>query len=187
MRFDQLVYRIRQFWLAIHGTPQAGDLVLARGLLSEQQMQLFQRMQLCEQAHSLQVYKSLVQQHAQAAGEGWEDLLVAALLHDVGKNRFPLHVWERVEIVLARALLPEKSRAWGAIPDGAADGKPLGWKKPFVTAAHHAQWGAEMAAEVGASPLAASLIRRHQEAGGPDSTVLEERLLAQLQAADDNS
>jgi putative nucleotidyltransferase with HDIG domain len=150
-------------------------------------MELFQRMQLCEQAHSLQVYKTLAQQQAQAAEEGWEDLLVAALLHDVGKNRLPLRLWERVEIVLARTLLPEKSRAWGAIPDGAVDGKSLGWRKPFVAAAHHAEWGAEMAAEVGASPLAASLIRRHQEAAGPGSTVLEERLLAQLQAADNNS
>jgi hypothetical protein len=187
MRLDQIVYRIRQFWLAVDGVPDPDDLLLARSFLTAQQMELFQRMQLCEQAHSLQVYKTLTQGYTDETGNGWDDLLVAALLHDVGKNRYPLSLWERVEIVIARALLPDKSRAWGAAPNGAPGGKEPGWRKPFIIAEQHAEWGAEMAAAAGASPLAVALIRRHQDAPDPGSMAVEERLLATLQAADNNN
>ena len=187
MRLEFIVYRIRQFWLAVHGAPDPGDLALARSILTPQQMELFQQMQLNEQAHSLQVCKRLAQQKEGESGDERECLLVAALLHDVGKNRQPLSLLERVEIVVAHALLPEKSKAWGALPPGDAAGQKSGWRRPFVTAEHHAVWGAKMATAAGASPLAVALIRRHQELPNPGSTGLEERLLARLQSADNNS
>jgi len=187
MRLDYIAYRIRQFWQAVDGAPDPGDLALAHGILTPPQMELFQRLQLSEQAHSLQVCKRLAQQEEGASGDGWDDLLVAALLHDVGKNRQPLSLLERVEIVVTKVLLPEKSKVWGAAPPGDAAGQQSGWRRPFVTAEHHAEWGAQMAAAAGASPLAAALIRRHQELPNPGSTALEERLLARLQSADNNS
>lgn len=168
-------YRVRQFWQAICAAPTAEDLQQARELLAHPLMDLFTRMQPSEQAHSLRLYHQL-----RAQAESDPDLLVAALLHDAGKSRHPLRVWERVAIVLLSALSSKLVAQWG---QGAADG----WRRPFVVATQHPNWGAEMAAQAGASPLAVALIRRHQERlPGPDRSV-EDRLLAKLQLFDDHN
>lgn len=174
MSFSQAVYRVRQFWLAWRVQSLAEDeLAAARSILTAEQMQLFTRLQPSEQIHALRVLQTVRQW-----GENDPDLLVAALLHDIGKVRAPLSIWERVVIVLGKALFPERARGWG-------DGQARGWKRPFVIAAHHPAWGGELAAEVGVSPLAASLIRRHQSPLESKSiTSQQDHLLKILQAAD---
>jgi putative nucleotidyltransferase with HDIG domain len=105
--------------------------------------------------------------------------LAAALLHDIGKTRYPLSVWDRILIVVGGALFPGRASAWG---NGSLDG----WRRPFVVRAHHPAWGAEMAAAAGSRGRVVELIRRHQ-----DELVQEreddDRLLARLQWADDQS
>jgi hypothetical protein len=54
-------------------------------------------------------------------------------------------------------------------------------------AEQHPQWGAELAAQTGASPLTVALIRRHQEPFTSQPASMEEQLLGQLQTADDHS
>jgi hypothetical protein len=103
------------------------------------------------------------------------------LLHDVGKSRYPVRIWERILIVLSKAFLPGKVKRWG---EGAAEGGGLGWRRAFVVAQQHPAWGAQMAAEAGASPLTSTLIRRHQDPRSNSSEGLEDRLLQILQAAD---
>ncbi len=142
-------------------------------------------MQPAEQAHSLQVMRRLQQQdHADP------DLLAAALLHDCGKARYPLRLWERVWIVAARAALPGKARSWGRQPYEALPGLPF-WQRPLVAAENHAAWGAELAACASASSLTIALIRRHQDklpAGAARSAASgEDGLLAALQGADNES
>jgi hypothetical protein len=175
MRRARPLYRARQFWAAFRANPKEEDLDLARQVLTPTQMGLFRNMHPADKSHALRVLKRL-----QARGEDNHDLLVAALLHDVGKVRHPLALWERILIVLGRAIFRERVREWGL-------GKPRGWKRPFVIAEQHPYWGAQMAAECGASSLAINLIWRHQE---PPSTLpksLEDRLLRALQSADEDS
>lgn len=174
----RLGYRARQFWYSLTAAPRPDELRLVEQVLTQEQMALFRRQAPGEQAHSLWIYHEL-----QAQGESDPDLLVAALLHDVGKSRYPLSVWERVLIVLAKALAPEKVHAWGR-------GAPQGWKRPFAVAEQHPAWGASLAQEAGCSALTVSLIRRHQEPGrlpGSHSSAdpLEERLLRRLQEFDE--
>lgn len=177
----RLLYRTRQFWQAVRPAPAGERLRLARSVLAPPQMALFRRMSPDEQAHGWRVLQAL-----QARGETHPDLLVAALLHDVGKSRCPLRLWERVLIVLGRALFPSRVRRWEKAP-------ARGWRRAFAVAGQHPEWGAAMAAEAGVSPLAAALIRRHQDIPGEKSTdparlePLEERLLRALQAVDDES
>ncbi len=168
-------YRLRQFWRAIRARPQKNDLDLVRKTLSPRQMGLFQNMQSAEKAHAIEVLKKLKQR-----GEDHPDLLVAALLHDVGKIRYPLTAWERALVVLVQASSPERARRWGR-------GRPKGWRRPFVVAAQHPYWGAQIAAESGVSPLVINLIWRHQEPPSSIPNTLEDRLLRTLQAADDDS
>ena len=174
MKITQAIYRARQFWLAWRARSLTEEeLAPARSVLTANQMQLFTRLQPSEQIHALRVLQTV-----QGAGESDPDLLTAALLHDIGKARAPLRLWERVLIVLGKALFPGRAKTWGT---GALDG----WTRPFVIAEQHPAWGGDMAAEVGASPLAVSLIRRHQSASPSQAaSPHENHLLKILQDAD---
>lgn len=169
-----MIYRVRQFINALRTQPLSeSDLALAWSVLTDQQMALFTRLQTSEQAHSLRVLQTLQNQ-----GENHPDLLVAALLHDVGKTCHPLRTWERVVIVLGKQYFPDQMQRLGGA-------QARGWKRPFVVAAEHPRWGAELAHKTGASPLAVYLIREHQnKSPSKRSNPLENRLLSTLQAAD---
>jgi hypothetical protein len=182
---DRWLYRTRQFWLALRPAASHADLKIAATFLNHEQLILFQRMQPSEQAHSLRVLQALLER-----GELDKDLCVAALLHDVGKTRYPMHLWERVWVVLVEAVCPGCAQSWGQTEDGQLDTVEW-WRKAFVVAARHPQWGAEMAAEAGASPLAVALVRRHQDKqispGQREAASREEALLQTLQSVDDHS
>jgi putative nucleotidyltransferase with HDIG domain len=141
-------------------------------------------MQPSEIRHSLEITRRLI-----ASGEAESDLLAAALLHDVGKSRSPLNLWERAIVVLAKRLIPGAFQRWGASEE------MRGFKRIFVVAEQHAAWGAEMAAAAGASKLTARLIRQHQEVCKPvlkadlemGVRTREDYLLYQLQLLDEES
>ena len=177
----RVFYRARQFWLALRAQPTAQDLGQARGFVSAPLMALFNNLQPGEQAHGLHVLRKLLQQ-----GETHPDLLAAALLHDVGKQRCALLLWERAMIVMARALCHEKAKRWGS---GSAewDLKRATWRRPFIVAEQHPAWGAELARQAGASDLLVSLILRHQQPLSPSLHSLEDELLSKLQVLDDES
>jgi putative nucleotidyltransferase with HDIG domain len=181
MIVGRIVYRLRQFWSAVYARPSAGELELASSLLTPAQMALFRQMHRSEQAHSIQVTRTVLQSSAGIPDVPRRDLLRAALLHDVGKCRFPVRIWERAIIVLSKAFLPDQASRWG---EGVAEDGALGWRRAFVVAQQHAAWGAQMAEEAGASPLVAALIRRHQDQRLNPGVDLEDRLLHLLQAAD---
>ena len=61
------------------------------------------------------------------------------------------------------------------------------WQRPLVAARQHADWGAELAEQAGASPLAVALIRRHQQKVVLTDSNLEDGLLSKLQAVDDQN
>jgi hypothetical protein len=171
-------YRARQLWLALVARPTPAELANAQAVLLPAQMVLFNGMQPSEQAHALHMLKAL-----RAQGETNHDLLAAALLHDAGKQRCPLHAWERALIVLVQAASPALARRWGQT----VTNECTGWQKPFIVAARHAEWGAEMALQAGASPTAVALIRYHAQPAPAGSESVEESLLRKLQAVDQKS
>jgi len=117
------------------------------------------------------------------------------LLHDVGKSRFLLRLWERVYVVLVKAFIPLLAQRWGCEPPAVLTSSPdelrvPGWRRPFVIACHHPIWGAEMVAKTGASPLTVALIKKHQEVMtvSPKAiSSIETRLMQSLRAVDDES
>lgn len=169
-------YRLRQFWQNVAARPLTA---VAQSEVSAQltpaEMTLFQHFSNSDQWHSYRVMKTL-----QAANHIHPDLLTAALLHDVGKTRVPLSVWERSWVVVGQVIWPKKTAVWG-------QDAPLGWKRPFVVKAQHPAWGADMAAAAGSSELAVGLIRRHQD-NVPETAVSEmDHLLRHLQWADNQN
>jgi hypothetical protein len=175
MALPRWAYRAYQFGFALFARPEPDALDRAHHILTGRQFALFAALQPHEQAHALAVLTRL-----EAQGETHPDLLVAALLHDVGKACHPLTVWARALAVLGHKFLPRRARAWG-------QGEAQGWRTPFVVFERHPEWGAQMAAQSGASALVVSLIRRHQGPRPQTTDSTEDRLLAALQAVDDES
>jgi len=133
---------------------------------------LFFRMSDSDQSHSVRVFQTLVDQ-----GEEGDDLLRAALLHDVGKSLHPLRAWERSLVVVTNRILPNQVLKWG-------QDEPYGWRKPFVVALQHPEWGAALVQEEGGSETLVTLIRYHQEHAPPNIGKDVQELLERLQTAD---
>jgi hypothetical protein len=180
MSLSRVRYRVRQFQHALWSAADPEGLEQARSILTPAQLALFAGMQASEQAHALSVCRQLVDH-----GETLPDLLVAALLHDVGKCLCPLRLWERVLIVLGKAIFPAQVRRWGNLPAPVAAIR--GWKRAFVVAEQHPAWGAELAVEAGASPRTVALIRHHQDRAPWKGDPEIECLLGKLQAVDDHN
>ncbi len=185
MKTARIPYRVSQFWRAVGAQPSPQDLALTHNILTQPQMVLFSCMQPGEQIHSLNVARALIER-----GENDTDLLIAALLHDVGKVCQPLKPWERAWIVLGKALFPGLACKWGAAPQNGEVVSLL--RRPFVVAEQHAAWGAELALQAGVSELSADLILRHQSRSDDGRNLCgflstEDRLLKILQSVDDES
>ncbi len=166
------LYRLRQGLRALTAFARPVAYDTARQYLPPPLMDLFLQMRRSEQQHSLDVLQSV-----RAAGHRDPDLMVAALLHDVGKVRAPLHLWDRVLIVLVGAICPGCLARWG-------EGTSRGLRRPFVVARQHAAWGAAMLRAAGSSERAAEIVARHDSFEGLPSNPTE-HLIAALMAADD--
>lgn len=167
--------RVRQGVRALLAFSRPVDDALAARYLTPEQMALFKAMLRVEQQHSLNVLRAVLRQQADTP----HDLAVAALLHDAGKARYPLAVWQKTLTVLVRALLPGQ---YGRLSRGDPR-HPIA--RPFVVSACHAAWGAELLAATGASETAVWLVRQHADplAAWADHPCVG--LLARLKAADD--
>ena len=173
-------YRLGQFRAHLWPRPPGpADLAEIHRLLPLPLTALFRKQTLGEQAHALRVMRRV----AAAGGEdaGQLELLQAALLHDVGKTAAPLSLLGRAAVVLVGWVSPRLRARLGR-------GRPRGMLRPFVTASRHAEWGAQLCAQAGAPPLTIELIRRHGQARPrPAPATPEDRMLAVLQDADDDS
>ncbi len=126
----------------------------------------FRALPKADQRHALRVYQVLVMD-----GERDTDLLVAALLHDIGK-----HPTVGITQRSARVLLARWPRAlvWTA-----ADGRLLPrWRSGMARLLNHAALGADLAASWGCTPAAVAIIRASHDPDAPER-------VRRLQAVDD--
>ena len=157
---NALVYRLwqvrQQLGFVLPLTAQE-RLEVARQL-PESALPLFESMSDADQQHALRVCRGL-----QARGCRDEDMLAAALLHDVGKAGGRVPFWTRPVIVLGKRLAPRLLMRLAAYPRA---GQPR-WGRSLGYAWWHAEIGAELAAEAGLSKRAVLYIRTHHQAHGP--------------------
>ena len=176
-------YRVRQFAQAVGAwfqTEEAEDGMVTSSLPSGA-VTLFRAMPRNDRRHALRVVRAL-----EARGRAEQDLVAAALLHDVGKSgRQPgtgrksgrVRLWHRVATVLMRVVWP------GLLERIGRDSRLGSWRYPFYVQLHHAVIGALLAEQAGCSSRTADLIRRHED----QEAVAGDPLLAALQKADNQS
>lgn len=171
-----VTYRVRQGLRALFACARSVDVDNARAWLSPRELALFLRLQRAEQIHSLNVLADIVSGSESTP----RALAAAALLHDVGKIRYPLHLWQKTVVVLTRAILP---RVYARL----AAGDPDRWLvRPFVVYERHPVWSADYAAEAGSDADTVWLCAHHAD---PPERWLGHRLyplLVRLRQADDS-
>jgi hypothetical protein len=135
----------------------ARDRALAGALLTPPQLAAFGLLAPTDQRHAARVLRALL-----ASGERDADLLVAALLHDLGKadpqGAGRVRLAHRVSNVLARWLAPGFWE-WASARPGRG---PL---HGFYLLRQHPALGAAWAAHLGVAPRACALIAAHQDSG----------------------
>jgi len=139
-------YRTEQCAKGIRPRVRPDEAEAARALLSPPELALFLRMQRRDQRHSLDLYRALLAEGAPRTS------LVAALVHDVGKDQ--LHDWQRVLFVLLEGARPGLGRRLEA-PDGPE------WRRGLWRLRHHPRLGAERLALAGSDPRVIDLVARH--------------------------
>jgi hypothetical protein len=168
-------HRLQQGVRSLVAFAQGIDHQIVQDTLDLNQRDLFYQMRHVEQLHTIRVLKD-IQRQAQATPH---DLAVAALLHDVGKSRYPFSLWQRTLAVLLRRFLPGVYHRWSA-------GNPANrLKRGPIIAAHHAAWSADLVAQTDATERALWLIRHHADDLDQHIGHSHYHLLARLKQADD--
>ena len=149
MWFD-LAAHVRRFFRGFRGAVTPAEARDARALLTPAELRAFEALQGRERRHAVDVMR-----HLQAAGEPSDDLLAAALLHNVGKG--PLHLHERVAYTLLAMFAPRLLDRVAA-PDGA------GFRRAMAAQRDHPARGADALAAIGVRPRVLELVRGHHDA-----------------------
>jgi hypothetical protein len=171
------VLRLQQGLRALFAFSQSIDYSRAEPFLNEKEMALFRRLSKSEQLHSLNVLRDVLAQ----ASETPSDLAVAALLHDAGKSRWKLAVWQKTISVLVKKLLPEWDEKLRR-----EEGLNI-WTAPFVVRRHHPKWSGELLSEIGSSEAATWLATHHADNAEQWQNSPYYEMLLRLQAADNKN
>jgi hypothetical protein len=169
------MHRIKQGGRALLAFAQPLDIALVQQTLSPVQMTLFQSLQRAEQLHSINVLRDVLAQ----ADSTPHDLAAAALLHDCGKSRYALAIWQKTLVVLVRTFIPPLEKLLRR------EDRLTFWRAPFVVQQYHPAWGAQMLTEIGASPRLIWLVAHHGDPLAQWQDHPDIDLLARLKKADD--
>ncbi len=169
------IQRLRQGIRALFAFAQPIETDLAARYLTPDQLALFGQMRRGERLHSLNVLRSILAQSSTTPSE----LAVAALLHDVGKTRYPLAIWQKSLAVIVHAFAPS---TFERLSHGDAR---VWWRRAFVVSVAHPAWSAEMLAQAGASDDAIWLVAHHADDAERWKNHTLYPLLKRLQMADD--
>lgn len=157
-------YRTRQFLRALGERPDAQTRRLAATYLDDRSAALFFEQTPRDQGHAARTATWLLACGAE------RELIVAGLLHDIGKGRQRL--WQRVAYVLLAACGPQTLARVARPGDG--------WRGALDRSRRHAELGARLARSAGQPYAIAELIAGHHRPPASAEAAL-------LQAADERA
>jgi len=159
-----ILYRLGQVrqQLGFVAPLSADEYVEVKRWLPASALPLFATMSKADQRHSLRVCRGL-----QTCGCADEDLLAAALLHDIGKAEGRVPFWTRPVLVIGRLLAPTLLARFVISPSLCDKRRVPRWLRSLSYAWWHADVGAELAATAGLSERAVLYIRTHELPIGP--------------------
>lgn len=164
------VYRIRQFAAGFRARIDRCDRGHVQDCLGEKQW-LFYTMTIRDQRHCLDVFY-----HLRKSGCSDENLLSAALLHDVGKGN--VRMWHRAAYVVLSRAAPRWLTSLGRQGE-------KGWRGALPALGEHPKRGAELAEAAGVSHAVVQFIAHH-EGGSPAADPALNISLLRLREADDS-
>ncbi len=163
--WSDLAAHVRRFFRGFRRlTPEEARAVEA--LLGPEELRCFRGLQGREQRHAVDVM-----QHLRTHGSPSDDLLVAALLHNVGKG--PLYLYERVAYTLLAMFTPRLLQRI-ARPDG------RGFRLAMAAQRDHPARGVEVLATLGVRPRVLELVRGHHDASAGGDAELAALIEADL-------
>lgn len=167
--------RLQQGLRAIFAFTQSIDHDLVERYLTQDEMALFRQLALSEQLHSVNVLRDILEQSQQTP----HDLAVAALLHDIGKCRKHMAVWQKTISVLVKTFLPKLDDKLSE------DGELTFWRAPFILRRHHPKWGGQLLSDIQSSDCVIWLTTHHADDADDWHDHPYYELLIRLQQADD--
>ena len=167
-------HRLGQGIGALLAFARSPDLALAGRHLSPVELAAFRAMSRADQLHSLGVLRALLR-----ADPGASAILIkAALLHDVGKSRCHLAVWQKSLAVLMMRFAP-------GFCERLSQSQSLSrWRAPHRVHRYHAKWSGEILREMGADATLIWLAEHHHHEPARVNDERRGRMLAALKAAD---
>lgn len=160
-----MFYRVHQFIQAIFPHLDPSEIAWALDNLPPEASSLFLRQSRTEQRHALDVAQGLMNEINDLTVSNFQNLLVAALLHDCGKSMVSIRLWHRVFIVLMQKM---PHSLWSRLERSNSV-----FTAPLKTASQHALWGANLAKKAGLDPVICLLIHEHHSPNTELGRILE--------------
>ncbi|MFD3155342.1 HD domain-containing protein [Haloimpatiens sp. FM7330] len=107
-----MFYRIKQFIWSINSKITSEDMKFVEKYLNSEQIQLFNKLSTCEQKHCVNVAKDISELHESNNIKYYNELMKAALLHDIGKIECKLNVIDKSVLVILDKLFNGKLKKY---------------------------------------------------------------------------
>ena len=153
-----MLSRIRQLGHALFSKIGPSERKYIQTHLNQQEQRLFFNMDRPTQTHCIRVARTCQAMLAKETSVRHQDLIRAALLHDIGKPANIIRTRHRVFIVLLTILAPALQKRILR--------QPQGWGKlgqAILAHVQHPERGADMAEKIKLSPEIIDLIRHHHQ------------------------
>ena len=154
------IYRAGQFFRGFVTAVDPDDARAVAALLSPEELQLFLAQRPRDRRHAVLTMRHLRRIATSAGSTPSEELLTAALLHDIGKG--PLRVEDRILYVLLNAVSSD-------LVDHLATEHGPRPRRALWQLRHHAALGAAMLTAAGSTPRVVSLTAAHHLPPPPDA------------------
>ena len=171
----RILHLVRRFWFSLWPVgPTVDEDGWARSLLSAREEQLWDRMSRQDRRHAVAVARRV---EAQLGAEATDTVLVAALLHDVGKTVADLGTFGRVIATLSAAVAGEDmARLWAR---GRGLTRRVGLYVDYPTL------GVDLLELAGSDPMVVAWSREHHLP--PEDWSIDPEIGAALANADDGA